>query len=164
MKSRSQPWTPFRFWLVYMRRLGDGDSVSGDFLLGERKAGQSLRLRLRSGLRQSGRRLRRGLLMARLKPCPFDGSVVDQKKVGVLRDSIGGGGKRVEGVGGLRDSGFFGCAQAASCLVGWRWARTVALVVRYPLIAKSAMNGAPGVFAMAVGRRGLGLPSYCSTA
>jgi len=35
-----------------------------------RKAIQSLRLRLHSGLRQRGRLLRSGLFLARLKPCP----------------------------------------------------------------------------------------------
>ena len=36
------------------------------------RAGQSLRLRLRSGLRQSGRVFDPGGFMARLKPCPFE--------------------------------------------------------------------------------------------
>jgi hypothetical protein len=44
----------------------------------------------------------------------------------------------------LGDSGSFGLAQDDRWLVGWRWAGAVALVARYPLIAKSAMNGAPG--------------------
>jgi hypothetical protein len=38
----------------------------------EKRAIQSFRLRLHSGLRQQGRRLRRGWFMARLKPCPFE--------------------------------------------------------------------------------------------
>jgi len=40
-----------------------------------RKAIWSLRPSAHSGLRQQGRRLRRRLFMARLKPCPFEGSV-----------------------------------------------------------------------------------------
>jgi hypothetical protein len=47
-----------------------------------RRAIWSLRLRLHSGLRQQGRRLRRCVFMARLKPCPFEGSVVAESSVG----------------------------------------------------------------------------------
>jgi hypothetical protein len=56
----------FLVGLVMRHGLGARVSVAG-----WKKAIQSFRLRLHSGLRQSGRLLRSWLFLARLKPCPF---------------------------------------------------------------------------------------------
>jgi hypothetical protein len=60
--------------LVYAR-VGEGGGDFWALWVVRRRAIWSLRLRLHSGLRQSGARFARVDLMARLKPCPFEGSV-----------------------------------------------------------------------------------------
>jgi hypothetical protein len=63
------------FWPVRTVGLGVVGKVGAAIVRiggAEKKAIQSFRLRLHSGLRQQGGRLRRGWFMARLKPSPTE--------------------------------------------------------------------------------------------
>jgi hypothetical protein len=106
------------------------DSVRGDWVVGQRRAGQSLRLRLRSGLRQSGTRVRAGWLLARLKPGPTglwlalemggafarmraNAHLIDDEAVAKMGHPAWGE-KGLTVWVGLRDSGSCGCASLRS--------------------------------------------------
>jgi hypothetical protein len=80
------------------------------------RAIQSLRLRLHSGLRQQGRRLRRDRFMARLKPCPSDAfarSCADGDWLCVVGALLFGGWFNCSGLGGCTMPRVFGL----KCLV-----------------------------------------------
>ena len=89
-----------------------------ELVAGLRKASWSFRLRMHSGLRQSGSHLPRGLFME-WRP--------KAKALGYSWAASGVGEKGFSVWAGLRDSGSFGCAQDDRGLGGWRWAGAVAL-------------------------------------
>jgi hypothetical protein len=81
-------------------RVADFGRPARDLVGLRRKAIWSLRLRLHSGLRQQGWRLRHGFFMARLKPCPFEGSA-GMTRIGAWWGERGGYCRLAQRSGGL---------------------------------------------------------------